>query len=783
MLPEHSQTGNSILSTQYTLRACNRDYLRLLHTDTQSVPELDCNRMPGKVAPLLTFDNEYGHWVNGSTRVFPPTHKDSISSLTSYIGDTISKCINDKTLWDLNYTQLLSYKMVQSSKSLYPEEFIRVMESQALLPYNSICAHSAQAYVESQTKRGSNKGVFNMPSQSTVVTGILGGLHNNTSLEMGFYEKEGTKDSSKRAYDPRWIGYICAGHTSHSSDAGKSRRITSYTRVRVISSQILDEIGELKISNNGDWLVYCMGITCNTDEDGIWEIVHSLNLQSRSYYHDQFDVQGKRELLCPATYMVYEKHRILYISISSGTILRSLPSGSMIDSHMMRHQSMNSFVSHCRIPEYGATSIQYKYSPFFMLAPFTEHDRPPRSLFASGQTTQGIFFPWSPATARVSPLHASKPIVTTEFMRAIEEDQTSNLESIWDVFPGEDLTVCYMNSILNYEDSMMISSGFADRGGFATMSLCTYRISESENIPEVGERLCGKKYKWWKVDCTSTCSCKNTKSHRLISTSARIPSGKVHQIIRTEDGQISIKILSFSQLLTGDKISTMHGQKGVVRIVPQHELPVIVMQNGTQMIADLYIAVGSIVSRQTNGQIYESAYGLRGALDGIRPIVGEAYNTDSEECKYLIKSTSGSIIHRQLPSGIVEPVRATVGITRVISQTQMTRERHHFTHRSEGKYSTGTHSGRADGGGVSASEMDFHAMYSSGLLSCAQEIFNRGNACLIPVCKICHAIQPLHDCGIEGAMAMTVMSFDCAIFDQISACVNGSCNRYIIDHI
>lgn len=83
------------------------------------------------------------------------------------------------------------------------------------------------------------------------------------------------------------------------------------------------------------------------------------------------------------------------------------------------------------------------------------------------------------------------------------------------------MTVCYMNSILNYEDSMMVSSGFADRGGFATMSLCTYRISESEDMPQVGEKLCGKKYKWWKIDCTSSCICKTHDGNKLISTSGR----------------------------------------------------------------------------------------------------------------------------------------------------------------------------------------------------------------------------------------------------------------------
>lgn len=74
-------------------------------------------------------------------------------------------------------------------------------------------------------------------------------------------------------------------------------------------------------------------------------------------------------------------------------------------------------------------------------------------------------------------------------------------------------------------------------------------------------------------------------------------------------------------------------------------------------------------------------------------------------------------------------------------------------------------------------------MFSSGQYGCAQELFNRGNACLIPVCRICGAIQELHDCGIEGQCVPTMISYDSAVFDQVSACVNGSCNRYLIEHI
>lgn len=113
-----------------------------------------------------------------------------------------------------------------------------------------------------------------------------------------------------------------------------------------------------------------------------------------------------------------------------------------------------------------------------------------------------------------------------------------------------------------------------------------------------------------------------------------------------EDGDIQIKISSHSQLLTGDKISTTHGQKGVVRIVPYHELSIIVMEDGTSFVADLYMAVGSVVSRQTVEQIYEADIGWRSAQSG-KMAIADINDNSTEECHHLIDAANGSILHEK----------------------------------------------------------------------------------------------------------------------------------------
>lgn len=71
-------------------------------------------------------------------------------------------------------------------------------------------------------------------------------------------------------------------------------------------------------------------------------------------------------------------------------------------------------------------------------------------------------------------------------MRAIQNDQESNQEAMWDIFPREDMTVCFMNTPLNYDNSMVVSSRFADYSGFEKISICTYRLFSNDDVPCVG---------------------------------------------------------------------------------------------------------------------------------------------------------------------------------------------------------------------------------------------------------------------------------------------------------
>lgn len=207
------------------------------------------------------------------------------------------------------------------------------------------------------------------------------------------------------------------------------------------------------------------------------------------------------------------------------------------------------------------------------------------------------------------------------------------------------------------------------------------------------------------------------------------------------------------------------------------------MPDGSSFTADIYVAIGSIVSRQTNGQFYESGAAMRAAKDGRKGAVYTEESIDTDDCSYIMHASTGEIIYREIPKKRIEPIKATVGMTRVFNQTQMTRERHHLTHSSEGKYSLSTTSGRASGGGVAAAEMDFHAMYSSGLLGCAQEILERGNNIRTLLCTRCKRLAKICECDTPGKFVRIRMSSDMTVFDEISLCTTGSANTYEVRHV
>lgn len=208
---------------------------------------------------------------------------------------------------------------------------------------------------------------------------------------------------------------------------------------------------------------------------------------------------------------------------------------------------------------------------------------------------------------------------------------------LWSV-PGLDLTVCIANFNDNYEDCFMVSRSAADRGCFMTSCYTSHKISDSESIPDRGRRALTSSNRWWKADTPGT----------VLSVS--LASG----------GERSVRVHRVSKLVSGDKLSTHHGQKGVVKLVRDEDMPWGVGSLGDIVHFDLIMALSSVVNRVTLGQCDE----MREAMLRIGLATESSLDLACEAVLYDGKT--GVVIERPTGSGQgVVPVRATIHLFKI----------------------------------------------------------------------------------------------------------------------
>ncbi|PLW39405.1 hypothetical protein PCANC_14866 [Puccinia coronata f. sp. avenae] len=72
---------------------------------------------------------------------------------------------------------------------------------------------------ESNGRHNGVNQVYPLPEETTAGNGLLGTIHNNTAVDMAPWEPNNKPDLGARTYNVTNLGFICAAHTSHSTDA------------------------------------------------------------------------------------------------------------------------------------------------------------------------------------------------------------------------------------------------------------------------------------------------------------------------------------------------------------------------------------------------------------------------------------------------------------------------------------------------------------------------------------------------------------------------------------
>ncbi|KAI5286185.1 hypothetical protein KEM52_002110, partial [Ascosphaera acerosa] len=155
---------------------------------------------------------------------------------------------------------------------------------------------------------------------------------------------------------------------------------------------------------------------------------------------------------------------------------------------------------------------------------------------------------------------------------------------------------------------------------------------------------------------------------------------------------------------------------------PVHNMPFVKTAEGDVVTPDVVAAMSSIVTRQTNGQLYETQSGLDALRQCSTVIVEDDTVPQGFDEGYVYDGGPGNLFTAMYGDGGSELTVASYGYLRMFNQTQVTREKHFTSHRPPGKYSLWAPTRRSRQGGVALGEMEIQAGVESGLANCIREI-------------------------------------------------------------
>lgn len=758
------------------LRACNRAYNAsggICYTDKQP-PELATARVLHQVAFLARCRDPPGHMTTRGITCMPITRVETIKELFDARYEQVHRTVESRRLW--YDSTMVHYKRTHIGNW---ECLGTRAEPDAVYVLDRICNTSAPLtlYTTHATEeerlaiRTKDNRVYTAPEETTAVTGLLGTLHNNTAVDMAPWEAENEPDIEARTYDVTNLGFVCAGHTSHSTDAGRVGRLCKDAVVRMTSECTLDQY-ELMCdfasnsayaspSDAKDYLVFCMGlyITCTfRTATSVQRKIKELSFRNRNCI----------------TCHLYPEIKVLIISDSSGVVLRPdvrnlygdnlcFTSGTGTQRRAPIH----------RAPHNDATAMEFYFSAFFQLWPFLAYDRPPRPLLSSVQTLQAMCMPWAANVSSVAPLRCEWPLVRTPLMEKLrvahDNAQTADLAGI----PGGvNVRICFANLNVTYEDCIGVSRKSVEAGMFAHVDICRFVLPLNAPVPPVGSPLDTELHPWWK--CRDLCL--HSSSSGSCNCYRSMVRGIVKSVERDKDGSLAVSVVRTSRAVTGNKLATPHGQKGVMYILDESEMPVGVSDDGHKLEFDIVMSISSVINRQTLGQYYEAVRGemLKEKLC-VSPIATE---TDREpnhrSCRIAI---NGKIVQRFTPQSTgssdydVEDCRVSYGTCYVFPMTQLAHDKQHYSHSVSGLRSLEPLIRRSRGGAVRFGEMESLALEASGMHACLRELRSRGDMVTFYVCASCRRFNGLCTCETAGVQVKMCGPSSTLAFDHMVACM------------
>lgn len=560
---------------------------------------------------------------------------------------------------------------------------------------------------------------------------------------------ENSASMSMRQIHESQIGYICPCETPEGKTVGVMKHLASTCLISVKSLWYYQEILSLIECYTEIGLTVSVGSTKNVDVDLAWIQLDGMVIGWCSYNSAQI-LKLKLKTHNPnwGVVLFYSSQGsscvFLKIRTTQGRPLRPLvltdltenntraDGGSKSSDYDFNYMDPDEFLHkdglhgsrrncyyNCRFKElHPCTMLGLAAS----LIPFPEHNQSARNVFASSMIKQSQQMIGSDKTCSMLQM----PIVSTLIARLMEYEPN-----------GINLITCIMAiSGYNEEDAIIVNKACVDRGAFNSKVM--KKVYIEVNNP-------------WKLLQASSGSPVIVMSggieriihevkpmlqnEKLVSVNDDLmPNGKTKLTFTFEEHRT---------LQLGDKLSSRHGQKGVVgMLMSQEDMPF----NMQGITPDIIINPHAIPSRMTVGQLIEGVLAKKGAnsytfKDGT-PFIRE----NKEEMKDILRmSDTERMILGTTGEMIQTPI--TMGIVYYMALSHQVEDKVYV--RSYGPTSMMSRqpiSGRSKGGGLRFGGMEYDCLVAHGASKLITGISLNSDSTNVPYCTNCCVVMDVQVC-------------------------------------
>ncbi len=354
------------------------------------------------------------------------------------------------------------------------------------------------------------------------------------------------------------------------------------------------------------------------------------------------------------------------------------------------------------------------------LIPFPEHNQSARNVFTSSQVKQAMQM--TPDLDKSCDT-LQRPIVQTAVGAALGGNENPN---------GINLVVCIMSlNGFNQEDAIIMKKSAVDRGLF------------SSTVKKITSVTVDNPWKTVDTNDGKLSILHGGAEKQLAEAASMLTSPKITNIreVLTEGGHSKVHATMevHRTLGLGDKLSSRHGQKGVVgMLMNEEDMPF----DKHGMTPDIIINPHAIPSRMTVGQLLENVLGKHAAMKGTFVDGTPFVERDIDEIVTLgdtdtmILGTTGEMVQTSITMGIVYYMAL---------QHQAADKVYVRLQGSKSILSRQPISGRSKGGGLRFGEMEYDCLVAHGASSLITEVAESSDMVDAPYCNSCKIITDVFD--------------------------------------